>query len=272
MKKTRADGTTYYYYYKKKCGRRKKPGPKRKKKKPGRSWQEPWNYKIVKCSFNRQTEFIGIFHNIGEIELVKEKLKEINKNVLFPKMYINNTSERNLNNTLEAKNEYLFLERIATSTSPDIPKLTNEYGKLIEVTTNSEEWKVYDRIPCLEEETFWIYGLHPKTERKDILWVYDNMLLIPLKEVTYSIIQIFVYKNKVLFRLDNHHPEFVVCKNCSDAIRMYNLLLEWCHRDKVKNVYFTGSVLTCTPKGRKLVDELVSVTGWSRKKVMSKAT
>ena len=37
----------------------------------------------------------------------------------------------------------------------------------------------------------------------------------------FSILQIFLYNNKMIFKYDNN--DFVICKNVSDAIRLYNL-------------------------------------------------
>lgn len=78
MIKTRKDGTKYYYYYKKKVGRHKKTGKKHTPRKRGREWQETWDFKIVKCTFNKQDEFIGIFHDLTEVEAAKKILETEN--------------------------------------------------------------------------------------------------------------------------------------------------------------------------------------------------
>lgn len=272
MKIKKEDGSIYYYYYKKRVGRPKKRGRKKKKKTRGRSWQEKWNFKVIKCSFNKQTQFLGIFHNTIEIEEVRKKLIEINKNIIFPKTYVNNNSKNNNYNGLEAKDEYIFLERIKTSKSSLVPKLSNEFGKLIEHTTNSETWKIYDKLPCLEEETFWVYGYHPKRDRKTFEWIFNNLICNILENSDYQLIQIFIYKNKVFFKHDNKYFDFVVCKNISDAIKMYNMLTQWCHKYKIKRCFFTGEVITCSEKGKKLINDLQEKTGWNLRKIRSKAT
>ena len=88
MIKTRKDGTKYYYYYKKKVGRHKKTGKKHIPRKRGREWQETWDFKIVKCTFNKQDEFIGIFHDLTEVEEAKRILENENNNVSLPVKYV----------------------------------------------------------------------------------------------------------------------------------------------------------------------------------------
>lgn len=273
MLKKRQDGTKYYYYYKKKRGRPKKRGPKPKKKKRGRSWQEKWNFKIVKTSFNKQTEYVGLFHNAVEVEKVKQALIEKNNQVAFPKVFLNNDrTANNTHNSVELKNEYVILERISTSKTSPITRLQNEYGKFIEHETTSSEWKIYDKIPILEEETFWVYGFHPKRERKTFQWIYDNLIVEKQTINTDTYLRVFIYKNKVFIKDDNQNLDFVICKNPSDAIRMYNLLLKWIQESKNKKVFFLGEVETCSDRGRELIKQVQELTGWSSYKIRLKIT
>lgn len=270
MKVTKDDGSTYYYYYKKRVGRPKKRGRKKIKKKRGRSWQEKWNFKIIKCSFNKQTEFIGIFHNAIEVEQVKKYLIKINNEIIFPKTYINNNLLTNKNNNLETKDEYLILEKIKSSKTSSTPKIQNEFGKYIEHTTNSDIWKIYDKLPCLTEESFWVYGYHPKRERKNFKWIFENLIENSLNYT--DILRIFIYKNKIFFKHDNKYFDFVICKNQSDVIKMYNLLSDWCNKNKYKSCFFIGEVHTCTPQGKQLIKDMQDKTGWNLRKIRSKAT
>lgn len=272
MKKTKKDGTEYYYYYKKRVGRPKKRGRKKKKKKRGRRWQEQWNFKLIKTHFNKQTEFLGIFHNAKEVEDVKKELIKLNNNIIFPKIYISNIKENNEYNELEWKDEYIFLERQTNSISCEVVKLPNEFGKLIENTTNSDIWKIYDKIPYLEEETFWVYRYNPKRERKTFEWIFNNLIKNYIIDEPYLIIQVFIYKNKVFFKHDNNYLDFVICKNHSDSIRMYNLLYKWCSNKKIKRCFFTGEIITCSERGKQLIKELQDITGWTLRKIRSKST
>jgi len=213
-----------------------------------------------------------VFHNAFEVEQVKRKIIERNNEVVFPKVYVNNNKVNNDYNTLEVKEEYLVLQRKTPMMDISAPRLPNEYGKLIPHTTNSDTWRVYDKIPCVEEESFWIYGFNPKTERKTFSWIFENLVEEVLENTDNVLIQVFIYKNKLFFRYDDTDLDFVICKNQSDAIRMYNLINKRCQENKYKRCFFTGSVKTCSEIGKRLINELQEKTGWTLRKIRSKST
>jgi hypothetical protein len=66
--------------------------------------------------------------------------------------------------------------------------------------------------------------------------------------------------------------DIIFCKNESDAIKFYNLLETYIKRDKVKQVVFVGNYSELSPKRKKLEDELMEITGWTRKKIQMKNT
>ena len=234
MKKINAEGKEYNYYYKKKVGRHKKPGPKKKPKKRGPKNPKKWNFKIIRFDFKKQTKFIGVYHDAEEAAFVKKILLERNAAVVFPKKFISNSAKDW--KVFEQKSEYVILER-NTEGGEGITQLRNEYGKLVDHKTSTGRWKIYDKFPCVEEETFWAYGYNPKIDRKDFNWIYENFVLAYAKD-KYDFVNVYIYNNKVIFRYDNKEFNFVLCKNTSDAIRMYNLIEE--RSKKIKQVIMTG--------------------------------
>ena len=64
----------------------------------------------------------------------------------------------------------------------------------------------------------------------------------------------------------------VLCKDVSDAVRMYNKIEEWVKIDKNKQILFLGDFSDIGDRRRKLEDELIKLTGWSKKKVQMKTT
>ena len=257
---------TKYYYYKKKIGRHKKPGAKKKKKIRGRRWQETWDYKIIRFDFRRQEKYIGTYHDLKEAECAKRILSIKNSNVVFPKMYVNNG--RKNNEIYEYLSEYVLLKRVKPGSSDNSSMLRNEYGKFIEHKYTDKEWVIFDKIPCLVEETFWVYGYNPKTDRKTFTWIFENFIDQKINE-GYNTIIIYIYGNKVIFKYDLA-IEFVICKNQSDAIRMYNLLEEWCK--KRKQVIFSGSTMRGSGRLEKTIDLIQEKTGWDRRKITRKTT
>lgn len=268
MRKISSNGKIYYYYYKKKCGRHKKPGPKKKPKKRGRSWQEPWDFKIIGCRFNRQIKYVGIYHNAEEAEYVKKILEEENSKIVFPVKYTNNG--RRANEIIEFKNEYLILKKNRQPESQSsVTQLRNEYGKLIDHETSSPRWMVYDKFPWLVEEKFWAYGYNPKNDRKDFNWIYDNFVIDQIKE-EYDLVNIIMWNNKIIFSYDFRRFNFVICKNTSDAVRMYNLIEE--RSKKNKKVIFTGSIFGHADRVYEWFTKIKEKTGWRSDKIYKTET
>jgi hypothetical protein len=76
----------------------------------------------------------------------------------------------------------------------------------------------------------------------------------------------------LLIRDDSGSLEMVLCKDVSDAIRMYNKIEEWVKRDKMKQILFIGDFSNISDRRRKLEEELVQLTGWTKRKIQMKNT
>lgn len=258
------DGRVTYYYYKKKKGRHKKTGPKKKliKKKKYKKTLS-WDFKILACESNKQTAYIGKYHTLGDVEKAKNALCEKNDCVLFPVKYVNN--KRNESNK-DYKGEYLVMKRIKDGENITTSLLRNEYGKIVEHRATSTKWYIYDKFPMVKEETFWVYGFNPRTERKN----FREICELFIENEGNNIVQIYIYNNKVIFRYDFDRIEFVICKCVSDAIRMYNIMEE--RYRKNRNVIFTGYVSNKTDRVNDIITLLKEKTGWKPVKIYKKTT
>ena len=70
-------------------------------------------------------------------------------------------------------------------------------------------------------------------------WIYENLLLGRITN-KYDIIRILLYKNKLIIRYDNEPITMIMCKNKSDAIRLYNHLSDKIRTEKnqTNNLYW----------------------------------
>ena len=211
-------------------------------------------------------DFIGFYHNIEEAEFARKILEERNAAIVFPKKYISN-SLKNWN-VYEQKSEYLILERNIDG-GEGVTQLRNEFGKLIDHKTENGKWKIYAKFPCLEEETFWAYGYSPKTDRKTFDWIYENFALAHAQS-KYDFVNIYIYNNKVIFRYDNKDFNFVLCKNTSDAIRMYNLIEE--RSKKNKQIIMTGGTSGNCDRTNEIVQMIKEKTGWPLTSIRKSST
>ena len=249
-------------------GRPKKRGPKKKRKKKiekipqkvGPKFQKPYSYKIISCRNGIQNKFIGRYRDIKEAYSVFNSLKFQDNNVIFPS---NITGIHQIENSID---EYILIEKNEDKTST---LLRNEYGKFVEQTTNKNGWIIIDKFRYKREEEFWVYGYNSKNDRKTFLWIYNNLIISDLYD-NLDFKRIFLYKNKIVIKNDANEIELVLCKDESDAVRFYNKTEEWIKRDKIKQVLFMGDYSSISDRRRKLEDELIALTGWTKKKVQMK--
>ena len=249
-------------------GRPKKRGPKKKRKKKiekipqkvGPKFQKPYSYKIISCRNGIQNKFIGRYRDIKEAYAVFNALKLQDNNVIFPS---NITGIHQIENSID---EYILIEKNEDKTST---LLRNEYGKFVEQTTNKNGWIIIDKFRYKREEEFWVYGYNSKNDRKTFLWIYNNLVMSDLYD-NLDFKRIFLYKNKIVIKNDANEIELVLCKDESDAVRFYNKTEEWIKRDKIKQVLFMGDYSSISDRRRKLEDELIALTGWTKKKVQMK--
>jgi hypothetical protein len=269
MKKYREDGTFYYTYYKKKRGRKKKRGPKkvRYKKKEVKNYQR-WDFKILRFDFKKQVQYIGLYHDYPEVCEKRRELEAENAKIELPIKYVNN--KRVSKRQYHYESEYVVLKRIRDrENESNESMLPNEYGKIVKHVTTSENWYVYEKFPCLVEETFWAYGYNPRSDRKTIGWIYTNFIDAYIDD-TYELVQVYAYNNKLVIRYSGDEINFVIAKNVSDCIRMYNFL-----EDKYKNskqVYFTGFATSKTQRVLEVVQLIKDKTGWYDTKIYRKHT
>ncbi len=273
MIKYKNDGTPYYYYYKKKVGRRKKRGRKKERVKKIRTQNKQYMFKIIKCTFNKQKGYIGKYHDLSEVEEAKRKLELKNSQIQIPVRYVNSSRlEDDRYSATEYLSEYVVLKRILPEEANEIVKLRDEYGRFVEHETNSSEWKIYDKFQCLKEETFWVYGYNPQSDRKPFDWIYTNMISDELLYDPSVVIQCVVYKNKLVLKYDSIRIGLVICKNESDSIRLYNKLKDAVRIKKIKHVYFMGAVTSFEETGKYIINQIAGLTGWSLQKIRQKST
>lgn len=246
----------------KKLGRPKKRGPKKKKAKKVRTTWNTWDYKIISCRNGRQNGYYGKFLSAKDAYRKIDELLEDCKDVVFPKKVLNS---HGLNTSVD---EYLILVR--NRGDNEIPMLRNDYGKLVEHRTNSEKWTIVDKFRYYVEETFWVYGYDPSSDRKTFMWILENLIVGKIQS-KYDMKRICLYKNKIIIKDDSNEMDMVLCKNKSEAIRFYNLLREKIN-GTLKEVVFMGEFGGAGKRTTNLVNDICNYTGWNRNKVTRHTT
>ena len=249
---------------KKKVGRPKKRGPKKKRiRRKIVKIQKPRpviDFKIVSTLNGKQNSYIGSYQTYADAHQQLLELERLNNDVIFPRKFLN-SGEINI-----SKDEYLVLERNRHGNKSD-NLLRNEFGKFVEhKISNSQKWIIRDKIIRLIEETFWVYGHDPKLDRKTCMWIYENMLIGSIVN-SYDIIRVLVYKNKILIKYDDKPMGMVMCKNKSDAIRLYNFISDRIREEKRKQIICIGACNIVCDARRELEQEIMNLTGWDKRKI-----
>ena len=220
-------------------------------------------YHIILVNHDKMKEDLFWTDSVATVNKEFKKMVEENKSVIFPVRFNNNKTE-----IIESSYEIMIIKARDKTESRET-KVMDEYGKFVNYTTNDDDWIIYDRSPYYIEETFWVYGYHPRLQRKDFKWIYDNFISNNSNnKYLFKTVQLF--KNKILVEC-NGKLDMVICKNKQDAIRMYNMIEEWCERDKMKYIGFMGDLSYSRYKSD-WITKIQKLTNWTRKKITRMST
>lgn len=185
------------------------------------------------------------------------KLKEDSDAVSFPIKYNNDKA------IIEAEYEIAMI-KCKDKGDKDVTLILDQTGSFHQYQTNEENWMVVDKAQYNIEETFWVYGYHPKLQRKSFSWIW-GAFVEPVRADRSKFVSMLVYKNKVLFDI-NGSLEMVICKNKRDAVRLFNTIEDKANNEKIRRIACMGDICQSSYK-REWVDRIQELTGWDRKKI-----
>ena len=220
-------------------------------------------YSIILTNHDKQLESICSEATEEKIYKKFNDLLKKNKKVTFPMQY-NNLKHK----MVESKYELVII-KCKELGDKDVNKIRDEYGQFINYESSSEDWIIVDRANYNIEETFWVYGYHPKLQRKTFEWIFENFILKDSKN-KYMFKSVQVYLNKILIEC-NGTLDMVICKNKNDAIRFHNLLEKWCNDRKIKYVAFMGDIAHSKYK-RDWMKKIQKLTNWNIVKIKRNST
>lgn len=222
------------------------------------------HFKIIITVNNKQKKFVGFYRGEKKAYEAFNKIKEENEKIKIPVEISTSTIAKPINY------EVIMLKR-KTSEDNKITRVKNNDGEYVDHETSSENWIVFDKMPYYIEETFWVYGYNPKTQRKDINWIFEH-LVKPYASIKDNFLNIYIYKNKILFDSTNKF-NMVICKNISDAIRLYNQIEKDFNNSKdVKYAIFTGDCNQSKIRTKLCINKMQELTNWSRNKLYRYST
>lgn len=243
---------------------------KKKKRRKNKKGRKQVKFKIIISRNNKQTKFVGVFSNLhAAYAKYLKKIKE-NEKIIFPVRFINSKQ-------IKPIHDEILLLKIRDKEEENYTMLRNEIGKLVKVSTSNKyegkktkynnkiiHWNVFERHEWKTEELFWVYGYHPRNDRKNFNFIYENLVKKPLIDKS-IIARIVVYQNKFICDY-GYDMGIVFCKNVSDALRLYTMIEETALNEKIENIIWNQRVVN-----RKLstywLDRLQEKTNFSRLKL-----
>lgn len=220
------------------------------------------NFQLYLINNNRKVEFIKCFPTEKQANKCFNKMLEENKNVSFPKEYVNI-------DVIETCKYELLLIRRRGKNEEKTTKLRDSYGDLIEHETDSENWVVYNKAPYKIEETFWVYGYSPLHQRKTFSFIYEEIVK-PKTNIKGNFLNFILFKNKLLLETLST-KDLIICKNKSDCIRLYNELQRYCFNDKKCKYYMFCGDWGNGKKNKyyyeKAIEKIHELTSWDKLKI-----
>jgi len=220
-------------------------------------------YSIIHTNHGKMKETICSAKTEKEIYKKFNDILKENKKVIFPMRY------NNLEHIMKPSEHEIVIIKCRDEFEGKVNKVRTDTGEFVNYQTDEDNWMVIDRAPYEIEETFWVYGYHPRLQRKTFEWIFENFILNDSKN-KYMFKTIQVYHNKVLIDC-NGKLEMIMCKNKSDSVRFYNLLETYASKAKCKYVLFMGDLLHSKYKGE-WIQRIMDMTGWNKKKITRKST
>lgn len=157
------------------------------------------------------------------------RIKDENK-VLFERKFLNYNGIIPVEYKIYTVKDYEDTDKLRT--------VRNKLGKLVEEPPIFGIWTVLNDADYQVEETFWLYGNNPSTERKTITDIV-KLLMIGMNEPK-NVKQIVVVYNKLLIHNEDQF-DMVICKCTKDAQRLHHALAKAVSDNKIKNLLFMGT-------------------------------
>lgn len=193
----------------------------------------------------------------GSLEKYNKLVAENHENSICPRLYESRTKK---NGEEPIKYEIIVKQKIDPSNDTNETLFRDEIGSSVTVKTDNPEWKIIAKENWYIEEDFYLFGYHPKYDRKDTRFIMDNVIMKYVEEN--MICRIFIWKSYLFIENDDDFT-FVLTKAPEEAIRLYNILYN--RLSQIENLYFTGTL----SKGSipTWVDKMAEKTGWQVKTI-----
>ena len=195
----------------------------------------------------------GWYHwKFGSMEKYNKLVSENHENTICPVLY---EGRRKKSGEEPVRYEILIKKKIDPEVESNESVFRDDMGASITVKTDDPHWKILSKNEWYFEETFYLFGYHPKYDRKTAKFIIDNVIMKYVEE--YTMCRIFIWKSYLFIENDDDFT-FLLTKDSSESIRLYNILYD--RLSGIKNLYFTGDLSRGSVQT--WVDKMIEKTGW----------
>lgn len=167
------------------------------------------------------------------------------------------------NATKKVEYEIIIASLLKKDEETNVTQFRNKEGKYVDtVVMDRKRHCIIAKHDWFIEETFYVYGYHPIRDRKTYPFILNNIVLNNINSRD-DIRSITTHKNRLFINYINDF-DFVVCKNCSEAERLYLTLQKDIPKQYKDYVLFLGEIVQKNSVSR-LLDRIAEKTGWERK-------
>jgi len=201
--------------------------------------------------------FAWYIWKFGSVEKYNKLVEMNHKNTICPMFYEKRTIK---SGEQPVKYEILLKKKIDPELEDNESVFRNDLGESVTVKTDDPQWRIIAKDDWYIEELFYLYGYHPKYDRKDAKFIIDNVIMKYIEK--HSICRIFVWKSYLFIENDDDFT-FVLTKAPSEATRLYNILYD--RLSEIENLYFTGNL----SKGsvHNWIEKMAEKTGWTEETI-----
>ena len=215
---------------------------------------------VIMKNYKRKKRIGASWWMTDAYEIYNKAIEENHSSVKFPvQIYEANTSKHK-DGIKKTKPVYEIMILQRNPEGGEEAMLKNKAGKFVpNIIIDNEYYTILDKDEWFEEETFNVYGYHPKKDRKDFSFILNEIVL---KDVTPdSMRRIFPYQNRVIIQY-NDDIDIITCKTPAESDRLHTALEKAVGNNKY--VIFTYRT-TSKNIASWVLDKLEEKTGWTRK-------
>lgn len=191
-----------------------------------------FNIMLYRVILTRNGEYVQTLHRCKTREtsfINFNRIKEEN-NVIFERKYINYGGIKPVTYAIYTVKDFEETDELRT--------IRDRLGRLVTEKPIFGIWTVLNDSVYHIEETFWIYGYNPMTDRKTIIDILQ--LLMAGLSNSKNIKQVVTVHNKLLIYNEDQF-DMVICKCQKDAQRLHHALSKASGKNKITNLFFMGT-------------------------------